>query len=216
MEWALLASLPEVERREFTALARRRKFARDEVICHFGDPADSLHLVVSGRLSVRVSLRTGDTAMINILGPGDYFGELALLKADGHRTATIAALEAAETLVVSASAFWKLCEARPAVERTLSTLLAARVDELSQRLIETMYVGLDRRLCRRLLDLVDDAAGGEAVIRLTQSQLADLAGGTRPSVNQALQRLVNQKIVSVSRGSVRVLDLDRLEAKSGR
>ena len=93
MEWPLLASLSEDEQREFVALARRRQFAKNEVVCHAGDPADSLHLVTSGRLSVRVSLPSGDTAMINVLRPGSYFGELALLREDNHRTATITALE---------------------------------------------------------------------------------------------------------------------------
>src|SRR5215210_5178633 len=115
MDWPLLATLSESERREFLALGRRRTFARQEVVCHAGDPADALHLVTGGRLSVRVSLPTGDTAMINVLGPGSYFGELALLRPDGHRTATITALEATQTLAVTASAFHKLREARPTV-----------------------------------------------------------------------------------------------------
>lgn len=218
MEWPLLAGLPEDVRREFLGVARRRVFARNEVICHAGDPADSLHLVAQGRLSVRVSLASGDSAMINVLKPGDYFGELALLSPDGHRTATIAALEAAETLVVTASAFNRLCQTHPAVERTLTTLLGHRVDELSQRLLESMYVGLDRRLYRRLVELCESwgESDGPVVVPLTQAQLADLTGGTRPTVNQVLQRLVDQGVVEVSRGKVVVLDLARLRAKTGR
>ena len=217
MEWPLLASLSENERRDFLALGRRRCFDRQEVVCHAGDPADSLHLIFSGRLSVRVSLPSGDTAMINVLGSGSYFGELALLRNDGHRTATVTALEPAETFAVTASAFRRLCEARPTVERTLTALLASRIDELSQQLLEVMYVGLGRRLCRRLLDLsrvygIDEEP---IVIPLTQSQLADLTGGTRPTVNQALQKLVDQGIVLLSRGKVEVLDLRRLRAKAG-
>ena len=211
-------ALREDVRAEFLGVARRRSFARNEVVCHAGDPADSLHLIISGRLSVRVSLASGDTAMINVLRPGDYFGELALLRPDGHRTATITALEPAETLVVTASAFHRLCQAQPAVERTLSTLLGHRIDELSQRLLEAMYVGLDRRLYRRLLELCDSYASGDGpvVVPLTQAQLADLTGGTRPTVNQALQRLVEQGIVELSRGKVVVLDVPRLRSKTGR
>ena len=218
MDWPLLASLGEAERSALLAVARRRTFTRDEVLCHAGDPADSLHLVSTGRLAVRVSLASGDAAMINILKPGDYFGELALLLPAGHRTATIVALEPAETLVITASAFQRLTETTPSVGRALATLLGHRVDDLSQRLLESMYVGLDRRLHRRLLELGRDYAdaSGAAVIPLTQRQLADLVGGTRPSVNAALQRLVDQGIVAVSRGKVEILDMDGLEAKAGR
>ena len=155
--------------------------------------------------------------MINILSPGTYYGELALLREDNHRTATIAALEATETLAVSASAFHRLCETRPAVERTLTALLGKRVDELSQRLL-----GVDVRRPRpapvpaplRAQPHYSDS-DGLMVISLTQSQLADLTGGTRPTVNQVLHQLVDQGIVEVSRGKVQVLDAQRLYSKCG-
>jgi len=219
VSWPLLATLTEDERREVLALARRRRFARNEVLCHEGDPADSLHLVARGRLSVRVSLDSGDSAMINVLGPGAYFGELALLSSNGRRTATISALEGAETLVIDTAAFQRLRARNPAFERTISALLGHRVEELSRRLLESMYLGLDRRLSQRLLELRAEYANGDdsatVAVPLTQTQLADLVGGTRPSVNQALQRLVDQGVVSVSRGRVEVLDVRKLRAKAG-
>ncbi len=217
MEWPLLSSLEDQERREFLALGRRRSFGRNEIVCHAGDPADSVHLVTSGRLSVHVSLPSGDAAMVNVLTPGSYFGELALLRAEAHRTATIRALEASETISINATAFEKLRRDRPSVERVVSVLLADRVDELSQHLLEVMYVGFDRRLNRRLLDLSTTYgdASGPIVIPLTQTQLAELTGGTRPTVNQALQRLSEQGIVSLARGRVQVHDVERLRAKCG-
>ncbi len=217
MQWSLFASLTDSERADVLALARRRRFARNEVVCHAGDPADSIHLVSEGHLSVRVSLASGESGLVNVLGPGDYFGELALLRAEQSRTATITALEPAETLVLTASAFRRVCDARPEVERALTGMLADRIDELSERLLEVMYVGLDRRLNRRLADLARAYCAGEGpiTIPLTQSQLAELTGGTRPSINQALQRLVDQGIVAVQRGRIDVLDLPRLTARCG-
>lgn len=217
MEWPLLRSLSDAERQEFLALGRRRRFARNEVVCHEGDPADALHLVLSGHLTIRVSLASGDVATINVLGPGSSFGELALLRADGARTATVAALEASETIAVPASAFEQLCRRRPEVQRMLSVILAERVDELSRRLLEMSYVSLDRRVHRRLVELAGSYGDGTgpATVPLTQAQLADLTGGTRPTINQVLQRLVDQGIVEVGRGRIVVLDLARLERKAG-
>lgn len=214
VDWPLLSSLAEVDRRELLSVARPRVFERNEVVCHAGDPADSLHLVTKGRLAVRVSLASGDSAMINVLAPGGYFGELALLRADGHRTATISALEPAETIAITFRAFRRLCEQRPDVQRTLTTLMADRIDELSTRLLEATYVGLDRRIYRRLHELCE---GGTAPvsIHLTQSQLGELTGGTRPSVNQALQRLVDQGIIALGRGRIDVIAVGRLAAKCG-
>lgn len=217
MDWPLLRSLTDADRQELLALGRRRRFARNEVVCHEGDPADSLHLVVAGHLSIRISLASGDTATINVLGPGSSFGELALLRADGARTATVTALEAAETVAVPASAFQQLCRRQPEVQRMLSVILGERVDELSRRLLEMTYVGLDRRVYRRLLELASsyDDGSGPPVVPLTQSQLADLTGGTRPTINQVLQRLVEQRVLEVGRGRIVVLDREQLARKAG-
>lgn len=216
MDHPLLSTLSEQDRRELMAMGRHRPFARNEVVCHAGDPADALHLVTNGRLAVRVSLASGDTAMINVLGPGHYFGELALLRTNGHRTATIVALEASTTLAITYTAFRRLCEDRPSVEHTLTNLLADRIDELSQKVLELTYIGLDRRINRRLLELCEGAPGsGPIAITLTQSQLGELTGGTRATVNQALQRLLDQGIVALGRGRVEVLDVARLRLKCG-
>jgi CRP/FNR family cyclic AMP-dependent transcriptional regulator len=200
------------EREEFLALARRRAFARNEVVCHEGDPADSLHLVESGHLAVRSGLASGVTATFTILSSGDYFGELALLREDHRRTATVVALEPSRTLSVGASAFDALRTRNPRVERVLSVLLADRIDALSRRLLETMYESLDRRVYRRLVDLAHAYGGSasQATIPLSQAQLADLVGVTRPSVNQVLQRLADQDLVRLGRARIDILDVGAL------
>jgi CRP/FNR family transcriptional regulator, cyclic AMP receptor protein len=210
--WPLLSSMAEAQRDELLSVARSRSFAKGDIVCHEGDPADSLHLVAEGHFAVRVSLPSGDAAMVNHLGPGDSFGELALLRPDGRRTATVTALERARTLVITESAFRRLCEQHPAVHRSLSVLLADRVDGLSHDVLELLYVGLDRRVYRRLDRLARSYGSaarpgeGPVVVPLTQTQLAELTGGTRPSVNLALQRLVKDGVIALGRGRVEVLD----------
>ena len=194
-------------------------FTKGEVVMHEGDPADSMHLIASGRFAVHVSTPSGEAATLNVLSPGDYFGELALVRHGDQRgrSATVVALERSETLSLSASAFHALCDKYPGVDQLLVTLLATRVEQLSERLLEALYVGLDRRLFRCLLDLARVYGDGsrKSVIPLTQEHLADLVGGTRPSVNQVLQRLVAQGIVELGRGRVVVLDEAALRRKAG-
>jgi CRP-like cAMP-binding protein len=218
MEWPLLALLGDDERREVLATTRQGRFARGEVLVHEGDPSDSLHLVESGRLAVRVTTADGDTATLNVLGPGDYFGELSLL--DGRtptRSASVVALETATTRILSASAFRDLRQRHRSAEQLLLVLLTRRVEELSQRLVEVMYDGLDRRLHRRLHELTELYAGGSSGpvdVPLTQEHLAELVGGTRPSVNQVLQRLVAEGVVELGRGRVTVVDRAALAGKA--
>ena len=121
---------------------------------------------------------------------------------DHRRTATVVALELAETLTLSGDVFKALCKRHPAVERLVIRLLAERVDQLSQRLIEAIYVGVDQRVYRRLDELCQIYGGGASgtVIPLTQDDLAGLAGARRPTVNQVLQRLVAERVVELGRG----------------
>ena len=99
MEWRLLADVPAEDVRRTLQSARRRRFARNEVVFHRDDPGDSLHLISKGRFAVNVITPLGETATIAVRGPGDSFGEMALLS-DERRAATVAALEQAETFAL--------------------------------------------------------------------------------------------------------------------
>src|ERR1700712_1478843 len=102
MEWSLLAPLGDEERRIVLAATRKRSFARNEFVFHDGDPADSVHLVASGHLAVRISTPDDERATLDILGPGSWFGELSLLENDGEttRSASVLALAPSTTMVL--------------------------------------------------------------------------------------------------------------------
>ena len=216
MTWPPLAGLGEAERELLRAASRRHTFARGEVVVHEGDLADSLHLVTSGHFAVQVSTPDGSTATLAILSPGSSFGELSLSGDHDDRSPTVVALEDSVTHSLSARAYAGLCREHHQFEGLLVALLATRVRELNTRLEETMYLGLDQRLCRRLVELVSAYGDGPGpvVIPLTQEHLAGLAGGTRPSVNQLLRQLVLQGIIQVGRGRVVVLDTAALRRKA--
>ncbi|WP_336921461.1 Crp/Fnr family transcriptional regulator [Aquipuribacter sp. SD81] len=215
--WPLVATLSDADRAVVLAATRLRRFGRDEVLVHEGDPSDSLHLVESGRLAVRVSTEDGGRVLLNVLGPGSHFGELSLVAGgERRRTATVVALEPSATRTLSASAFADLRRRRPETMAFLLAALAQRVEELSVRLVESTYDSLDRRVCSRLAQLVEVYAEGPGpvAVPLTQDLIAELTGGTRPSVNQALQRLARRGVVELARGRVTVIDRDRLAARA--
>lgn len=216
MQWQLLSSLSEADRARVLDATRTCRFDRGEVLVHEGDPGESLHLVRRGRLGVRVSRPNGESLTLNVLSPGDAFGELAAMGQAHRRTATVVAFEPAETLALTGTAFKALCQQHPAVERLVIRLLAERVDQLSQRLIEALYVGVDQRVFRRLNELCEIYGGGApgTVIPLTQDDLAGLAGASRPTVNQVLQRLFAEGVVEAGRGRLRVLDPAALRVRA--
>lgn len=220
MDFPLLAGLTREARSDLLSTARTRSFRRGEVVVHEGDPADSLHLVRTGRLGVRVTTPGGESALLNLVGPGGYFGELSLLEGPSSpRTATVLALEAAETLSLPAAAFHEVRRRHPEVQEVVVAALARRVEQLSGRLLEMLFESLDRRVYRQLVRLVDfyadpDQPGGEVTIPLTQETLAEFVGGTRPSVNLVLQRLAEQGTVRLARGRVVVVDAAALRARA--
>src|SRR5438093_1887380 len=115
MEWRLLEDVSPEDVRELLRIARRRRFARGEVVFHRDDPADSLHLVVKGRFAIRVMTPLGDQATIAVRGPGDSFGEMALLGGHMRRSATVEALDEAETFCVYEGEFSNLRREHPQV-----------------------------------------------------------------------------------------------------
>ncbi len=225
MDWAILSSLSDAEQRAVLMSTVRRKYRKGEVVFHEADPGECLHLLDRGRAAVRISTPQGDHVTVNVIGPGSFFGEQALIGGDNHRSATVLALQPLETLTLCRADFDRLRSEHPAVNALLVTALSERVNRLTGHLVEALFASADQRLSRRLLELTDtynspgnspgDTPGpdGPVSIPLTQEELASLAGTSRPTINRALQDLVQAGIVVVRRGSVDVLDEARLRRR---
>ena len=113
MDWLVLAGLPEDDTRRVLKAARRRRYARHEVLFHEGDPAETLHLIAKGRVAVAVATSLGDTTALTVLGAGQFFDELALVGNQPVRTATVTALEPTETLTLRQQQFEELRRDHP-------------------------------------------------------------------------------------------------------
>lgn len=208
MHWPFLHLLSDAERAAVLAATARHRYRRGEVLFHEGDTGDTIHLLASGRVAVRVTTPVGDTVTYAVLGAGEVFGELGLLSADARRTATVVALEPVETLVLRREQFEQLRARHPAVERMLVQLLAQRVRRLSAHLVEALHVPVDQRVVRRLLALCRLYGGDDVrvTVPLTQGDLAELAGATRPTVNRVLRSLEQAGVVQLARGRIEVRD----------
>jgi CRP-like cAMP-binding protein len=216
VHWRLLSDVPEEDVRLLLSVARRRRFERGEVVFHRDDPGDSLHLIVSGRFAVRVMTPLGEMVWIAVRGPGENFGEMALVDDDARRSATVSALEHAETFAVRKPEFDRLRERYPSVNRVLIAFLAGEIRLLDERLLEALYLPTDRRLLRRLRDLseVYRGADGSAVIPLTQEELAEFAGAARATVNRVLRDEQTHGTIELQRGKTRVLDPEELARRA--
>lgn len=214
--FSLLGQMPDAERARFLAIARRRQFHKGEIVFLNGDNGDCVHLVVSGHFSVRLTAPMGDEAILSLVGPGSFFGEMALVQEHGRRSATVTALRKAETLAIFREDFAQLRHEYPAVNQVLVTALAMRVQELSELLVQGLYSPVAPRVYRRLLEAAamwSEVRPG-VVVPLTQEETAELAGAARPTVNRVLRQAEQDGLLEILHGGVRLLRPDELERQS--
>jgi CRP/FNR family cyclic AMP-dependent transcriptional regulator len=211
----LFGALTEEQRGAILQMAVRRRFRRDEVVFHEGDPGDACHVVTRGLFVAHSTSTFGQVIAVNRFPVGAVFGEAVLLNEGARRSATVVAWDAGETLMLARDAFESIRAANPAVDRFLLAVLSDRNRALTEHLVELLFTPVDRRVYRRLLELADhaeDADGqGADVVTIRQSELATLAGTTRATVNRVLRRAADVGMVEPSRGRTRILDRAGLE-----
>ncbi len=208
--------LPVENRERLLAEMRRRRFKRGEVVFHEGDPGDTLHLIEKGHVAIRATTPLGDVATFAVLGPGDVFGDQALLTPSAKRTASAVALEAAETRSLTRDGFEQLRREEPAADRFLVEVLAGQVRRLSAHLLDALYVPAETRIMRRLVELAESFAqpDGTCVIPLTQDDLASITGVSRPTANRLLKAAEADGVLVVGRAHVEILDRAALARKA--
>jgi CRP/FNR family transcriptional regulator len=193
---------------------RVRRFRRGETVFHQGDPGDALFVVSTGSVKVVLPSDEGaEPAIVAILGPGEFFGELAILDGAPH-SATIVAVEATETLVLRRDAFLALIDSDPELRRALLASLAGEIRRLTGHVEDLHFLDLPGRLASRILRLAAHqpvtADGVRIAWPYTQSELAGMIGGSRQSVNRLLADLTDQGLVRLERDHLVVADVERL------
>jgi CRP/FNR family cyclic AMP-dependent transcriptional regulator len=204
---SLFRGLPRETRARIAGLATRRVYDEGTVIFMRGDPGDSLCGVATGRVRISASGPGGKEVFLNIMEPGDAFGEIALL--DGSpRTATATAMARTELIVIPRDAFSALLQSQPQLAAHLIQLLCKRVRWTAELMEDTALLSVPARLAKRLLSLAG-AFGGTKVV-LSQEELAQFLGVSRQIVNQHLQAWRGKGWISLGRGSITIVDSQAL------
>lgn len=198
----------------------RRRFRRNEVIFHQGDPGDSLHVIAKGAVKIVLPSPEGDEAIIATLREGDFFGELALLDRAPH-SATATTVEPTETMSLARAPFQELLDTDRGLRMALLSGLAAELRRLTGQVEELHFLDLAGRLAMRLVRLARDRdPGATGEVRLdwpfTQSDLAAMIGGTRQSVNKLLSHLVQDRLLLIEHDTLVIHDLDALAERAER
>ncbi len=188
-----LAALDAADRKALAAAAKRRRFRRGEVIFHKDDPGESLFIIDEGSVRIYLPSPQGADLTLAVLGPGDFFGDLALL--DGRpRSASAAALPETETVALNRADFTSVIRSRPEAAMVVVAAVAERLRETNEMAGDLAFLDVGGRLAKKLLELaaargVQRPGGILLDMPLTQEGLANMVGVTRESVNRHLAQL---------------------------
>jgi len=188
----LFAEMNDEEINDLTVLAQIKKLDKDTSIFHAGDPADAVFVVASGRVKVVITSSDGKEFILTVLGPGQVFGEMALLES-APRSASVVTLSAVEVLVINRSDFQRLLDSNPRISQRLMAILSRRLRRANSKMESLAYMDVAGRLARYLLDLARDHGqrlgnGWVVVRRPTHSDIAHSIGTSRETVS----RLINE------------------------
>ena len=203
----LLVRLTESDTRALGQVGQLRRFGAGTTVFSEGDPGDSLVVVIEGEVTVSVLSADGAEVALGKFGPGECFGELALL--DGlPRSGTANATRETRALVVMRDDFSGWLDAGPAAGRALLETLSLRLRATSDRISDRQFLSLTQRLIKELLKGYD---GSESLdLRCTQAELGTTLGVSRESINKSLRNLNKQGLLKLGRGTVQIADPDRL------
>jgi CRP-like cAMP-binding protein len=187
----LFSELTDEERARLAALLRARRYARSEVIFLEGDEGTALCLIAEGRIRIQLTGADGREVVITVYGPGEIFGEMALL--DGEpRSADAIAQEPSRVFWLQRDDFQAFLEDHPRAAMKMLAALSRRIRHTTRVVQDATFRDVPARLARVLLDLaardgqtVEDGIRIEA--RVTQSDLASRVGASRETVNRALR-----------------------------
>ena len=191
---------------------------RDELF-HKGDEGGEIYVVASGKLKALTTSIEGDDVVFSILGPGEVFGEVALL-GPTRRTASVSALEDCTLVVIDRRDFMSYVKSDPDIAAKLLSVLAMRLKRVSELVEDTQFLNLPLRLAKKLLSL--GRVYGKSIpdgilidLKLSQEEWGDLVGATRESVNKQMRQWIDAKIIQMDKGYVVILNAVELEKLAG-
>ena len=217
-ETALFAGLDAGAAAELVKRLVRRTFRRGQPLFHQGDPGDSLYVIIEGSVAIVVSSENGDRMVLTTLHAPDVLGEIALLDG-GPRSATAEPVEPVTALVLSRAVFLDLLKEQPSLADQLLRGLGALVRRLSEQAADFVFLDLGGRVAKALLRLAEDAGpardGMPVEVTVVQNTLAEMAGGTRQSINQILQSFAQRGYIEINSRRVLICDPEALARRAG-
>ncbi len=179
-----------------------RQVAKGELLFYQDELADAVYVVRSGLISIFLGMPDGRELVINVMRPGDVFGEIALFT-DQSRSTGAMGREDAEVIAIPKQAFMDTVEGESDLLRRVLEMTAQRLRVSSERESALAFLDASARIARVLLSL-EEQTGIQGVLEITQEDLSQHVGLTRQTVASTLGRWKRDGWVDTSRGEIRI------------
>ena len=215
---SLFEGLDTESLRELGNVARHRSFRAGEVIFHREDPGLVLYVIHTGKVKIFVTSQDGQEISLAIFGPGEYFGELALL--DGQpRSASAMAIEPVDAYCLQRSDFISAVMRHPDIAVQVMHVLSHRLRQTDAMIEDLLFLDVHGRVAKKLLELAESHGvrtpeGIRIEMRLTQSDLAGMVGASRESVNKVMGYFTDKHFVTTDRYRVTIVRLMELRRRA--
>jgi CRP/FNR family cyclic AMP-dependent transcriptional regulator len=198
---SLFAGLSGPEIAALADAAVVRTFPKNTIVVTEGERSDSLYVILSGRVKVFVADENGKELVLNVEGPGEYFGELAL--DEGPRTASVGTLEPCKLAVIPNEALRAFLAARPETALQLMRGLIGRVRHMTESIKDLALLDVYGRVAKLLLEVATEVDGRLIVEqRLTHQQIADRINASREMVSRILKDLTTGGYIGTEDGRI--------------
>lgn len=205
-EISLFSELSREELAILSSHAVTKSFRPHTILVHEGGDGDSLYVIESGQVKVFLSDEQGREIVINVLGPGEYFGEIALLE-HSPRSASVITTQPSRIAIISRSDFEACLAANPGIAFELIRGLIQRLKIATENVKSLALMDVYGRVARLLLQLAEDRDGNLVVSqRLTQQEIADRVGSSREMISRILKELKSGGYIRIEGGQIRILE----------
>ena len=211
---SLFAELDDRELAAIAGVAKTRRYAKDDVIFHADEMGDVFCVIREGKVKITMISPEGKEIILTMMGPGEFFGEMALLD-DAPRSATVVALEPLEVVTIWRTDFLQILQDNFSITRKLLSELSKRVRRMSLRIESLATMDVYGRLARFFLDLAQQQGkvldnGYVAVTRPTHQAIANMIGTSRETVSRLIHELMRQDLL-LSEGKTVYLSKNALD-----
>ncbi len=211
---AVFAGLPVPEVEALATTAREQSCRAREYVFHEGDPALWLCLVKTGHVRIVRHSRAGKDVVLELLGPGEIFGGVAVIERRPYPAAAQTA-EPSVVVKIPADVVVGLAERHPSVVREMALLIGRRLRAAHDSVKSLSVEPVESRLAATLLRLADregvrTQGGVELPFHLTRQNLADMSGTTVETAIRVVSRWLRDDVVEDRGGRLVVRDRDAL------